>query len=127
MRDSGAINDAFKVTVFSGRGYTLPFVNGESDDPDAVFEEMKKEIRKFKEKLPDKGLFERIKKMNYGYVVRGYNNTESVSQYMLDMALLGVSPYAMAESVADATYEEMCRRLMSIDEENSCISIIYPI
>ncbi|MBE6888855.1 MAG: insulinase family protein [Ruminococcaceae bacterium] len=127
MRDSGAINDAFKVTVFSGRGYTLPFVNGESDDPDAVLEEMKKEIRKFKEKLPDKGLFERIKKMNYGYVVRGYNNTESVSQYMLDMALLGVSPYAMAESVADATYEEMCRRLMSIDEENSCISIIYPI
>jgi len=91
MRDSGAINDAFKVTVFSGRGYTLPFVNGESDDPDAVLEEMKKEIRKFKEKLPDKGLFERIKKMNYGYVVRGYNNTESVSQYMLDMALLHVN------------------------------------
>lgn len=127
MRDSGAINDAFKVSVFSGRNYTLPFISGESDDPDAVFEAAKNEIRRFKENPPDRELFERIKKMNYGYVVRAYNNTESVSQYMLDAALLGVEPYATVEGVADASYEEMCRRLRSIDEENSCIAIIEPI
>lgn len=127
MRDSGALNDAFKVSAFSGRNYSLPFISGESDDPDAVFEAAKNEIRRFKETLPDKELFERIKKMNYGYVVRAYNNTESVSQYMLDTALLGLPPYAVVETVADASYEEMCRRLRSIDEENSCIAIIQPI
>lgn len=127
MRDSGALNDAFKVSAFSGRNYSLPFISGESDDPDAVFEAAKDEIRRFKKTLPDKELFERIKKMNYGYVVRAYNNTESVSQYMLDAALLGLPPYAVVESVAAASYEEMCALLRSIDEENSCIAIINPI
>lgn len=127
MRDSGTLNDAFKVSAFSGRNYSLPFISGESDDPDAVFEEAKNEIRRFKKTPPDKELFERIKKMNYGYVVRAYNNTESVAQYMLDAVLLGLPPYAVVESVADASYEEMCRRLRSIDEENSCIAIINPI
>lgn len=127
MRDSGTLNDAFKVSAFSGRNYSLPFISGESDDPDAVFEAAKNEIRRFKKTPPDKELFERIKKMNYGYVVRAYNNTESVAQYMLDAVLLGLPPYAVVESVADASYEEMCRRLRSIDEENSCIAIINPI
>ncbi len=127
MRDSGALNDAFKVSAFSGRNYSLPFISGESDDPDAVFEAAKNEIRRFKEAPPDKELFERIKKMNYGYVVRAYNNTESVSQYMLDAVMLGLPPYAVVDTVADASYEEMCRRLRSIDEENSCIAIINPI
>ncbi len=127
MRDNGALNDSFKVSAFSGRNYSLPFISGETDDPDAVFEAAKAEIRRFKETPPDKGLFERIKKMNYGYVVRAYNNTESVAQYMLDAVLLGLPPYAVVECVADASYDEMCRRLRSIDEENSCIAIINPI
>ncbi|MBQ8171345.1 MAG: insulinase family protein [Oscillospiraceae bacterium] len=127
MRDSGALNDTFRVSVFMGRGYVLPLVTGESDDPDAVLSEMKKEIRRFKEQLPDKEHFERIRKMNYGYIVRGYNNTESVSQAMLSMELSGLSPYAMVEGVAESCYEEMCRRLLSIDEENSCIAIINPL
>ncbi len=127
LRDSGVLNDAFKISVFMGRGYVLPLATGESDDPDAVISQMKKELKKFKEKLPEKALFERIKKMNYGYAVRGYNNTESVSQYMLDAAIAGLPPYSTVEGVAGATYEEMCRRLLSIDEENSCIAIINPI
>lgn len=126
LRDDGALNDAFKVSVFSGRNYSLPLLTGESNVPDEVFAQAKEELRRFKQSPPPKDLFERIKKMNYGYVVRAYNNTESVAQYMLDAALLGTEPYAVAEGIADASYEEMCRRLRSIDEENSCIAIINP-
>lgn len=127
MRDSGVLNDAFRVSVFMGRGYVLPIATGESDDPDLVLSEMKKEIRRFKETLPDKDIFSRIKKQTYGSVVRGYNNTETVAQYMMDAALAGLSPYSLVESAADASYEEMCRKLIDLDEENSCVSIIYPV
>ena len=127
MRDSGAVNDTFRVSVFMGRGYVLPLATGESDDPDAVFEEMKKEIRRFKENPPDKDIFDCIKKSTYGSVVRGYNSTSAVAQYMMDAALAGLPPYSLVETAADASYEEMCSRLMSLEEENSCISIIYPL
>ena len=69
----------------------------------------------------------RIKKQTYGSVVRGYNSTETVSQYMMDALLAGLQPYALVDTAADASYEEMCRRLQTLDEENSCIAIIDPI
>ncbi len=127
MRDSGLLNDTFRVSVFMGRGYVLPIATGESDDPDAVLAEMKKEIRRFKETLPDREIFSRIKKQTYGSAVRGYNNTETVAQYMTDAALAGLSPYSLVESAAEASYEEMCRRLSILDEENSAVSIIRPV
>ncbi len=127
MRDSGKLNDAFRVSVFMGRGYVLPNATGESDNPDEVLREMKKELRKFKQTPPDREIFSRIKKQTYGSVVRGYNSTETVAQYMMDACLAGISPFSLVETAAAATYEEMCRRLMLLDEENSCIAIINPI
>lgn len=127
MRDSGKLNDTFRVSVFMGRGYVLPNATGESDCPDEILQEMKDELRRFKQTPPDKEIFSRIKKQTYGSVVRGYNNTESVAQYMMDACLAGLSPYSLVESAAEATYEEMCRRLMLLDEENSSITIINPI
>ncbi len=127
MRDSGLLNDAFRVSVFMGRGYVLPMLTGESDDPDAVLEEMKKELRRFREAPPDREIFARIKKQTYGSVVRGYNNTETVSQYMMDAMLAGLPPYALVDAAADASYEEMCRKLSILDEENACLSTIDPI
>jgi len=127
MRDSGKLNDTFRVSVFMGRGYVLPNATGESDDPDEILDEMKKELRRSKNTPPDREIFSRIKKQTYGAVVRGYNNTESVAQYMMDACLAGLDPYALVESAAGATYEEMCRRLMLLDEENSCISVIRPV
>lgn len=127
MRDSGAINDAFYSSIFRGRGYMLPIALGESDDPDAVLEEMKKEIRRQRQTSPDREMFSRIKKASYGNMIRGFNNVETVSHIMTSAALAGVSPYAIPETVAEASYEEVCRRLAELDEENSCISIIYPL
>ena len=127
MRDSGKLNDTFRVSVFMGRGYVLPNATGESDDPDEILEEMKNELRRFKASPPDREIFNRLKKQTYGSVVRGYNSTESVAQYMMDACLAGLSPYSLVESAAGASYEEMCRRLMLLDEDNSCISVINPI
>lgn len=127
MRDCGKINDTFRVSVFMGRGYVLPNATGESDCPDEVLAEMKKELRKFKQSPPDKEIFNRIKKQTYGSVVRGYNSTESVSQYMMDALLAGLAPYSYVETAAGADYDVMCEKLMQLDEENSSISIINPI
>lgn len=127
LRDSGMLNDTFRVSVFMGRGFVLPLITGESDDPDAVFEEMKKELRRFKACPPSKEIYSRIKKQTYGSVVRGYNSTETVSQYMMDAMLAGLPPYSLVDAAAEASYEEMCRKLSELDEENSCIAKIYPI
>ncbi len=126
LRDIGLLNDAFRVSVFMGRGYVVPMLTGESDDPDAVMEEVKQVLRRFKENPPDREIFSRIKKQTYGMVVRGYNSTETVAQYAMDALLAGLEPYSLVNAAAEATYERMCEKLLELDGENTCLAIINP-
>lgn len=127
LRNEGAINDAFRDSVFMGRGYVLPIVIGESDDPDYVLEQMKKELRGFKAVPPSKEEFARIKKATYGNVIFSYNNVESVAQTLTSAALSELSPFSAIEAIAAEDYDEMLRRLADLDEENVCLSVIKPL
>ncbi len=125
-RDEGLLNDAFRASMTAGRGYIIPSVTGESDDPDKVLELVKAEIRKFKGNPPDREVFSRNKKQNYGYTVRAFNNSENVAQSYLEEMMAGVPLFAQADCIANADYEGFCRILRGFDEENCTISIIYP-
>lgn len=127
MRDEGYLNDSFGDAVFKGRGYVMPYAIGESDDPDHVLEEMKKEIRKFKADPPTREMFSRIKKATYGDCARTYNNVEATAQTLTDAALAGTTPFSNVEAAAGAEYEKMLEKLAGLDEENVCLSVIRPL
>ena len=78
MRSEGMINNEFSDSVFMGRGYMLPMIVGESDDPDYVLSEIKKEIRAFKAVPPSKETFSRVKKAMYGNGIFGCNNVNGM-------------------------------------------------
>lgn len=126
MRDSGLINETFESSIMMGRGFFIPGIYGESDQPDRVAEEVCMEYRRLKSEPPSKEAFLRAKKYLYGDNVRMYNNVESVAQNLSDAALTGSSAFDYAELAANAAYEGMLERLERFDESNHCISIIYP-
>ena len=127
MRDAGYLNDSFGDAVFKGRGYVMPYAVGESDDPDYVLSEMKKELKKFKADPPTREMFDRIKKATYGDCARAYGNVEAAAQTMTEAALDGLPPFSKLDAAASADYEKMLVKLAELDEENVCLSVIRPL
>lgn len=127
LRDSGLINETFESSIMMGRGFFIPGIFGESDDPDRAAEEVCREFRRLKSEPPSKEAFCRAKKYLYGDNVRMYTNVESVAQNLSDAALTDTSAFDYAELAAAADYEGMLRRLESFDESNFCLSVITPV
>jgi len=124
MRDKGLINEQFSDGMFSGRGFCIPFLRGESGDPDAVLAEVQRELRAFKTVPPSREEFDRIKRATYGSLVRDFTNADSVASTLSEAALRGSSPFATINTAAKADYEKMLELLLGLDEENVCISIV---
>lgn len=124
MRVRGLLNTEFIASVFSGRGHNFPFARGESDNPDAVLEEMKKRIRAFKENPPSEEEFNCVKRATYGTLVRDFGSADSIASTLSDAALGETSPFAVINTSAAAEYGRMLEFLKDLDENNACISIV---
>lgn len=124
MRIQGRLNTEFAASVFSGRNHNFPFARGESDNPDAVLEEMRNRIRAFKESPPTEEEFNCVKRANYGSLVREYSSADSIASTLSDAALDGTSPFAVIDTAANAEYGRMLEFLKDLDENNACISIV---
>ncbi len=127
LRENGLINDSFGVQPLCGRGYSSLMAGGISDEPQRVLEEMQKEIRRFKSEPPSEKDFLRIKKAAYGGWIYSLSAAESIAQVFTSAALSGLPPFGKWEMSAGADYEEMLRRLSSIDENNACLSVVDPL
>ena len=126
MRDSGLINETFESSIMMGRGFFVPAIFGESDDPDRAAQMICEEYRRRKSDPPTKEAFLRAKKYLYGDNVRTFNNVESVAQNLSDAALTRTSAFDYAELAAAADYEGMLQRIENFDEGNCCLSVITP-
>lgn len=126
MRSEGMINSEFSDSVFMGRGYMLPMIMGESDDPDYVLSEVTKEIRAFKADPPSKETFSRVKKAMYGNGIFGCNNVNGMVGTLTSSALAGLSPFSGYETLATMTYDGLLEKLFALDETNVCLSVIMP-
>ena len=126
MRDKGLINETFESSIMMGRGFFIPGIYGESDEPDRVAEEIVREYHRLKSCPPSEEAFLRAKKYLYGDNIRTFNNVESVAQNLSDAALTGTSAFDYADIAASADYEGMLARLRDFDPDNYALSIINP-
>lgn len=125
--EQGLINDTFNVGIFNGRGFFTAIADGESREPDKVFEEIKKELYRLRKEGVSKEEFENIKKKTYGELLTMFNNVESMATNLLSAEMDGVSVYEMVEAAANTAFEDIVNKLEEFDIENSCISIVEPI
>lgn len=126
LYENGLINETFNVGVFCGRGYFTVLADGESRNPDKVYEELKKELFRLRESGLNRDEFITVRNKTYGEVVAGFNNVESVANNMLDYEINGIGIYDGIETVANVTFEEVTAALAGMDIDNSAISIIEP-
>lgn len=127
MYETGLINDTFNVGVFNGRGFFVGMFDGESREPEKVFELIKQELNRLKKDGLSREEFSNIRKKTYGELLTKFNNVEAVATALISAEFDGVGIYDSLEVTAEVTFEQVVETLAEIDVENSCISIIEPI
>lgn len=124
--NNGLINDEFESEHFCGDGYSALIFEGESSDPKAVAEEIKKEVERLKQDGIDKKLFSAIRASMYGSAIRMFNNVESIAMSLTDCAMNDTSLFDELKYLRSITLEDVSRKLKCFDTENTVLSVINP-
>lgn len=126
LYDEGLINDTFGVGVFSGRGFFLPNICGESREPKRVKEEIISELERLKKEGISRHAFETVKKMTYGELIAPFNNVENVARGAMQAEFSGQDIYTNVEITADVRYEDVEKALEQLDTVNCSLSVVEP-
>ncbi len=106
-------------------GFTL--IEGESDEPEVVYDRVKKYLAKVKEEGISLDAIERAKKLLIGDDIRLYNNVEDMGNEFLGDLLDRIPPFDYAEIVKSITYDELIERLKEhFDTDNCVLSVVKP-
>lgn len=129
LLDAGLINESsFSYEYFEGSGYASIIFSGESKNPDAVADEIKKEIVKIREQGLDPAAFNRSKKAVYGRIISSFNSVDYLANAMAADAFAGRELFQYIDAVASADIKSVQNRLnRQLLPEFSSLSIVKPI
>lgn len=123
LLNSGLINKTFETEYFFGRGYSALLFQGQSANPQAVVERLKKEIGVLKQKI-DLNLFDGIKKDTVGKSIAEWDNPEDIVSGLVDCVFLEGNPFGELDALEQIGVEDIYEFFRSIEVENSSLSVI---
>ena len=124
LLSDGLIDNELSSEHFQGEGYSAFMIEGESDDPKAVAEEIKKEIKKLIVNGIDNKLLTAVKKAAYGDTVKRFDSTDNIVTDMLDCAISGDGLFEELEILKEITEQDIICCLEKMTEESSVLSVI---
>ena len=124
----GLICSDFSASFESTADAAYSIFGGESNNPDRVLDELKKEILRLSGGGPDKELFKRIKKAAIGSQVRSLNSLETICMGIAAGHFRGYETFMATEMVASISEDDVAAFIRDrLVPENMAISIINPI
>ncbi|MEG0457850.1 MAG: pitrilysin family protein, partial [Oscillospiraceae bacterium] len=119
----GIINSTFDSDILCGPSYFSLIIEGESKDPEMVFELIKKEFDKAIETGIHEELFKNIKKSFYGKNIKSFNSVEAIASAMLDASFYDYSIFDMLKEIEDINKDDVYEYLKNeFKSEKSSIS-----
>ena len=124
----GLINDSFSSDYTAQPDYAHVMVEGESAEPEKVYNKIMDYISELMEKGLPRDEVERTKKVIWGDYIKSYNDVEEFAHAFLNLYMADAM-YTHYENVyGDVTYEDVCRRFnMLYGKDKTAISIINPL
>lgn len=127
LLNDGLINTGFGYEYFNGYGYATAIFEGETKDPDAVADAIRKEIARVRKEGLEKEEFERILKMSYGKSIMDYNDIDGLANDMVAAHFEGWGLFDDLDIYRNLTIEDAKAQLeREFLDESSAISIIRP-
>ncbi len=105
--------------------YAHALINGQSPDPEKVYEKFKQEVSKMKSEGINEDDFNRIKKMVYGGYVKEYNDVEDIARMFLADYFKGINSFDYLEEMKGVTVEYLEQILKDVfKEEKMILSVV---
>ena len=125
LLDEELINDSFSFEYMEGPHYAAVLFGGESRNPKKAAEVIKDAIRNIKKNGIDKEEFEIAKRSVYGSTISGFNSNENIANVLVDMHFNERELFEYVDAVANATTEDIEKRLTEIlDPDNCTLSVV---
>ena len=123
----GWINGTFGLEYFSGPGYGVWIVGGESNQPEAVCDVFRAEIKRLKEQGITDEEFESARNAVYGQLISQFDSVESCGDILLDAHFTEKSPFALLDEVAALDIQLVYERVLrDFDDDASALSLVLP-
>lgn len=127
LYDEGLINQNFGFEYSPQIDYAYTAVEGESKDPQRVYDK----ITEYIEKIRCDGLceadFNRIKKVIWGEYIRLYNDIEGYAHSFLTMSFLDINYFDYFDEYEAITFEDVKKRFAQQFDNDYCVlSVITP-
>ena len=125
LYNEGIISSQPSLEYEFSKTYAHVLITGQSNNPEKVYDELKKEIQEFKNKGINEKDFDRIKKMIYGGYVKEYNDVADISRMFLSDYFKGVNSFDYLEEIQGLNVEYLNQVLNDVfKEEKMLISIV---
>lgn len=123
--DNGLINTSFSKEYFTGFGYEAILFDGESVNPQAVADEIKKAVASLKANGIEDNQFENARRSLYGREIMEYNDIDSIANAVISAHFNGYSVFDAMEIYKSVTKEDIEKRLENMMmEEYSALSVV---
>ena len=123
----GLINQSFSCEYSPQKDYGYTAIDGESKDPEKLYEEITAYIEKVRNTGLSREAFERIKKVIWGDYIRSFNDIESYAHTFLTLSFLDINSLDYYDVYQSVTFEDICARfIQQLDNDVSVLSVIYP-
>lgn len=126
LNEKGLLSQPFDCEYFDTRNTAVSLIGGESDDPKAVFEEVKKEVERVKAEGIDRELFDAAKRGRYGVRLQGFDRVENICGALCECAVRGTGLFESAEILKSITAEEAEKALDAFCADKCALSVIVP-
>lgn len=129
LLDDGLINEAsFSHEYFEGPGFASVIFSGESSDPDAVADRIRREVGRVRREGIGRDAFRRAKNAVYGRNLMALNDAGVIANTVISLAFAGRELYSYIDAVAEADAGSVLSRLdTQLNPDLSAISIVKPV
>lgn len=123
--EKGLINSQFSKEYFVGYGYEAIMFDGESTNPQAVADEIKREVALLKKDGIDDELFETVRRNLYGKEIMQYNDIDAVANGMISCYFSDYGIFDTMDIYKNVTKADIEKRLFEVmDEKYSALSVV---
>lgn len=123
--EKGLINTSFSKEYFIGYGYEAVTFDGESVNPQAVAQEIKRHIAMLRKNGIDDEQFEIARRSLYGREIMEYNDIDSIANSLVNAHFNGYGIFEAVEAFKSVTKADIEARLSNmLQEEYSALSVV---
>lgn len=123
--EKGLINSQFSKEYFVGYGYEAIMFDGESTNPQAVADEIKREVARLKKDGIDDELFETVRRNLYGKEIMQYNDIDAVANGMISCYFSDYGIFDTMDIYKNVTKADIEKRLLEVmGEKYSALSVV---